>query len=69
MLWYAHFHGSARATQRLTTGHLKLARLRFVTVRDQVLHPDQYGATVVYPGGMKMAFAQQHFFDVLPPDA
>ena len=69
VLWYAHFHGSARAIQRLTTGHLKLARLRFVTVRDQVLHPDQYGATVVYPGGMKMAFAQQHFFDVLPPDA
>lgn len=66
VLWYAHFHGSARSVQRVTEGHLKLARLRFVTVRDQVQHPELY-ADVVYPGGMRMAFAKQHFFDVLPP--
>lgn len=66
VLWYAHFHGSARSVQRLTEGHLKLARLRFVTVRDQVQHPELY-ADVVYPGGMRMAFAKQHFFDLLPP--
>ncbi|CAI8852787.1 dermonecrotic toxin domain-containing protein [Pseudomonas sp. IT-P176] len=69
VLWYAHFHCTAKSVLTLTEAHLKLARLRFVTVKDQVQHPELNAGKVVYPGGMKAAFAKKYFFDAVPPMA
>jgi len=69
VLWYAHFHCTAKSVLTLTEAHLKLARLRFVTVKDQVQHPELNAGKVVYPGGMKAAFAKKYFFDAVPPTA
>jgi hypothetical protein len=69
VLWYAHFHCSAQSVISMTQGHLKLARLRFMTVKDQLNNPAVGAGNVIYPGIMKTDFARKYFFDPLPPRA
>ena len=67
ILWYAHFHCSTRSVLTLTKGHLKLERLRFKTVKDQLSDPSTGPNGVVYPGTMKDEFAKKYFFVPHPP--
>jgi hypothetical protein len=69
VLWYAHFHCSAQSVGSMTEAHLKLKRLRFVTVKDQVRNPEIGPGKVVYPGTMKTDFSKRYFFDPHPPRA
>jgi hypothetical protein len=66
-LWHAHFHCTARSVGSMVKAHLKLERLRFVTVRDQLVASGGKTEGIIYPGNMKTNFAKRYFFDVLPP--
>jgi hypothetical protein len=67
VLWHAHFHCTARSVGSMVKAHLKLERLRFVTVRDQLVASGGKTEGIIYPGNMKTNFAKRYFFDVLPP--
>jgi hypothetical protein len=69
VLWYAHFHCSAKSALTMMKAHLKLARLRFMTVKDQFNNPGIGAEKTIYPGPMKTDFAKKYFFDPLPPKA
>jgi hypothetical protein len=67
ILWYAHFHCSAKSVLRVSEAHLKLKRLRYMTVKDQLKNPEIGPGKVVYPGTMKTDFSTRYFFDAHPP--
>jgi hypothetical protein len=67
VLWYAHFHCSTQSVSSMTQAHLKLARLRYLTVKDQLIISKGKTENVVYPANMKTDFSKRHFFDPLPP--
>lgn len=67
VLWYAHFHCSAKSVSSLTQAHLKLARLRFLTVKDQLISARGKTENVIFPGNMKTDFSRKYFFDPIPP--
>lgn len=69
VLWYAHFHCSAKSVASMLEAHLKLKNLRFMTVRDQLNSPEIGPGKVVYPGTMKTDFSKKYFFDPHPPTA
>jgi hypothetical protein len=69
VLWYAHFHCSAKAVGSMTEAHLKLKSLRFMTVKDQLKSTEIGPGKVVYPGTMKTDFSKRYFFDPHPPKA
>ena len=69
VLWYAHFHCSAKSVGSMTEAHLKLKSLRFLTVKDQLISAEIGPGKVVYPGAMKTDFSKRYFFDPHPPKA
>ena len=69
VLWYAHFHCSAKSVGSMTEAHLKLKNLRFLTVKDQLKSTEIGPGKVVYPGTMKTDFSKRYFFDPHPPKA
>lgn len=69
VLWYAHFHCSSKSVGSMAQAHLKLKRLRFMTVKDQLSNPEIGSGKVIYPGTMKTDFSKRYFFDPLPPKA
>jgi hypothetical protein len=52
---------------RVSEAHLKLKRLRYMTVKDQLKNPEIGPGKVVYPGTMKTDFSTRYFFDAHPP--
>ena len=67
VLWYAHFHCSAKSVGSMMEAHLKTKKLRFMTVKDQLNDPEIGPGKVIYPGPMKTDFSKRYFFDPLPP--
>ncbi|WP_095194688.1 dermonecrotic toxin domain-containing protein [Pseudomonas sp. Irchel 3A7] len=67
VMWYAHFHCSAQSVSSMTQAHLKLARLRFLTVKDQLIRSNGKTEGVIFPGNMKTDFSRKYFFTPLPP--
>lgn len=69
VLWYAHFHCTAKSVSSMIKAHLKLERLRFLTVKDQLKQSGGKTEGIVYPADMQTSFSRVHFFDPIPPRA
>lgn len=67
IVWYAHFHCAAKNVLALREAHLKMSRLRFKTVKDQLKDAGGDPGAVVYPGTLQSEFAKKYFFVPHPP--